>query len=207
MVVLLLWALLRSFVPDLAHQPDVARQSDQTAPQSAAFQPATPQPATPQPANCDHAVALLRLAAHTPESALPGAASARAEITAPLVISVPIKASVPPLPDTVLVSKGQSECLIRWQAVDVISAAGNYVELCCHQQSYLLRATMKQVEQRLPRTDFVRIHRCHIVNISAIARISALPGGNGTVSLQNGQVLPLSKGYKQSLRLHKFIPA
>jgi len=109
--------------------------------------------------------------------------------------------------ETVLVSKGQNECLIRWRAVDFISAAGNYVELFCDNETYLLRATMKQVEQRLPTADFVRIHRCHIVNISVIKRIETLPAGNGSVRLHCGQVLPISKAYKQRLRLHKFIAA
>jgi len=117
------------------------------------------------------------------------------------------KSPLPSAAETVLVSKGQSECLIRWHAVDFISAAGNYVELFCDKETYLLRATMKQVELRLPVADFVRIHRCHIVNISVIKRIETLPAGNGSVRLQCGQVLPISKGYKQLLRLHKFIAA
>ncbi|WP_164852381.1 LytR/AlgR family response regulator transcription factor [Rheinheimera riviphila] len=122
-------------------------------------------------------------------------------------VQLPDTPAQPAAEETVLVSKGQSECLIRWHAIDFISAAGNYVELFCNHETYLLRATMKQVELRLPATDFIRIHRCHIVNISVIQRIETLPAGNGSVRLQCGQVLPISKAYKQRLRLHKFIAA
>ncbi|SEB00959.1 LytR/AlgR family response regulator transcription factor [Alkalimonas amylolytica] len=108
---------------------------------------------------------------------------------------------------TVLVTKGQGECLIRWSSVDFISAAGNYVELSSNQETYLLRATMKQLEQRLPAGDFIRIHRCHIVNLAAIDRIATQPAGNGSVSLRGGTVLPLSKSYKPLLRTCKFTTA
>jgi DNA-binding LytR/AlgR family response regulator len=131
----------------------------------------------------------------------------KSAIQAATPIQLPETSPVPSAEETVLVSKGQNECLIRWRAVDFISTAGNYVELFCDNETYLLRATMKQVEQRLPTADFVRIHRCHIVNISVIKRIETLPAGNGSVSLHGGQVLPISKGYKQLLRLHKFVAA
>lgn len=107
--------------------------------------------------------------------------------------------------DSVLVMKGNGERLIKWDSVDFISAAGNYMELTCATEKYLLRASMKQLEQSLPVGCFIRIHRSYIVNISAIDRIIAQPAGNGAVALRNAHVLPLSKGYKQALNAYKFV--
>lgn len=107
--------------------------------------------------------------------------------------------------DSVLVMKGNGERLIKWDSVDFISAAGNYMELTCAAEKYLLRVSMKQLEQVLPRGCFIRIHRSHIVNIAAIDRIIAQPAGNGAVALRNAHVLPLSKGYKQALNTYKFV--
>jgi DNA-binding LytR/AlgR family response regulator len=107
--------------------------------------------------------------------------------------------------DSVLVMKGNGERLIKWDSVDFISAAGNYMELTCAAEKYLLRVSMKQLEQALPVGCFIRIHRSYIVNIAAIDRIIAQPAGNGAVALRNAHVLPLSKGYKQALSAYKFV--
>lgn len=107
--------------------------------------------------------------------------------------------------DSILVMKGNGERLIKWDSVDFISAAGNYMELTCGAEKYLLRVSMKQLEQSLPAGCFIRIHRSHIVNIAAIDRIIAQPAGNGTVALRNAHLLPLSKGYKQALNAYKFV--
>jgi len=121
----------------------------------------------------------------------------------PASVSANKQPCLPSVEHTVLVTKGQGECLIQWSQVDCISAAGNYVELMVKQETYLLRATMKQIEQRLPATDFIRIHRCHIINLQAIAQIIGLPAGNATVNLRCGRVLPLSKSYKSQLKTYK----
>lgn len=107
--------------------------------------------------------------------------------------------------DSILVMKGNGERLIKWDSVDFISAAGNYMELTCGAEKYLLRVSMKQLEQSLPAGCFIRIHRSHIVNIAAIDRIIAQPAGNGAVALRNAHLLPLSKGYKQALNAYKFV--
>lgn len=117
--------------------------------------------------------------------------------------------STDPLParqtDRVLVMKGTGERLIEWGSVDYISAAGNYMELTCGNEKYLLRVSMKQLEQSLPIGCFIRIHRSHIINIAAIDRIIVQPAGNGVVALRNAHMLPLSKGYKQALNVYKFV--
>lgn len=109
-----------------------------------------------------------------------------------------------PKSQNVLVIKGNGERLIRWDSVEVICAAGNYIELYCADEKYLLRASMKQLEQDLPTGCFVRIHRSYIVNIAAIDRIITQAAGNGVVVLRNAQQLPLSKSYKQALKAYKF---
>jgi hypothetical protein len=107
---------------------------------------------------------------------------------------------------SVLVMKGNGERLISWDSVDFICAAGNYMELTCASEKFLLRVSMKQLEQDLPSGCFIRIHRSYIVNIAAIDRIIAQPAGNGTIALRNQHVLPLSKRYKQALNVYKFVP-
>jgi len=102
-------------------------------------------------------------------------------------------------PDSILVSKGSDECLIPVNRIECVSAAGNYVEIHARGQLYLLRATMKQVDEMLPPTQFVRVHRSHIANRDEIERIKTLRSGNGTVHLRSGKVLSMSKKYRAEL--------
>ena len=106
-------------------------------------------------------------------------------------------------PETLLVSKGADECLVKVERVQHLSAAGNYVEVHADGQLYIIRATMKQVEALLPPSQFVRIHRSHIVNIHEIARITAQRSGSGTVHLRDGAALNLSKRYRTELNKYR----
>jgi DNA-binding LytR/AlgR family response regulator len=99
-----------------------------------------------------------------------------------------------------LVSKGSNVALIRIDQIQCISAAGNYVEIFCNNQLYLMRATMKQIEDLLPREQFLRTHRSHIININEIDRIKSQPSGNGAVQLRCGKMLSISKKYKNQLQ-------
>lgn len=110
----------------------------------------------------------------------------------------------PEPPATLLVSKGADQCLIQISRIECVSAAGNYVEIIERGQRYLMRTTLKQVEDLLPAGDFIRIHRSHLVRQDEIERIKSQPSGNGTVQLRGGHVLPMSKKHKQAL--HRYRP-
>ncbi len=62
--------------------------------------------------------------------------------------------AVPEPPATLLVSKGADQCLIQIGRIECVSAAGNYVEIVERGQRYLMRATLKQVEDLLPAHGF-----------------------------------------------------
>jgi DNA-binding LytR/AlgR family response regulator len=111
--------------------------------------------------------------------------------------------AAPEPPATLLVSKGADQCLIQIGRIECVSAAGNYVEIVERGHRYLMRATLKQVEDLLPATDFIRIHRCHLVRRDEIERIRSQPSGNGTVQLRGGQLLPMSKKHKQALQRYR----
>ena len=112
-------------------------------------------------------------------------------------------ASAPQEPATLLVYKGADQCLIQVGRIESVSAAGNYVEIVERGQCYLMRATLKQVEDLLPATDFIRIHRSHLVRRDEIERIKSLPSGNGIVHLRGGQALPMSKKHKQAIQRYR----
>lgn len=103
-------------------------------------------------------------------------------------------------PDTLLVSKGADQCLIRIDDIQHLSAAGNYVEICANGQRYLLRATFGEIEASLPPGHFARIHRSHIVRIREIERVRVGRSGSGRVHLRGGTALAISRGYRARLK-------
>jgi len=97
------------------------------------------------------------------------------------------------------VSKGADQCLIRLSDIQHASAAGNYIELWARNQRYLIRSTMGKLEALLASSDYVRIHRSHLVRVDQIERIRTHRSSNGTVHLRSGHTLPLSKGCRSEL--------
>ena len=103
-------------------------------------------------------------------------------------------------PATLLVSKGADQCLIRVDDIHYLSASGNYIDICAANQRYLMRATLGDLEMRLPQAHFVRIHRSHMVRVREIERIRVERSGSGTVLLRGGAALPISRTYRARLK-------
>jgi hypothetical protein len=103
-------------------------------------------------------------------------------------------------PGTLLVSKGRDTCPVPVERIQCISAAGNYVEILSDNRNYLLRSTMKKVQELLPPSHFIRVHRSHIVNLNEIDRIRSRRSGNGTVVLRCGKTVSISKHYRSRLQ-------
>ena len=59
---------------------------------------------------------------------------------------------------------------------------------------------MNAVEAKLVPDMFVRIHRCHIVNIEQVRELQPWFNGEYVVFLKNGTRLTLSRGYRESCR-------
>jgi two-component system LytT family response regulator len=85
---------------------------------------------------------------------------------------------------------------IRW-----IDAAGDY--LCIHtaSENFVIRATMREMEQRLDPRRFQRIHRSTIVNLACVRELRSHLNGEYFVTLESGQTLKLSRSYKDKVPL------
>ena len=77
-----------------------------------------------------------------------------------------------------------------------IGAEENYVRICTGNESHLLRETMASIEQRLDPKQFLRVHRSAIVNLRYVKELQSKRRGESVVRLENGQRIPLSRGYR-----------
>lgn len=85
---------------------------------------------------------------------------------------------------------------IRW-----IDAAGDY--MCIHTpgETLVVRATLREMEQRLDPQQFARIHRSTLVNISQVRALRPHLNGEYFLDLEGGHTLKLSRSYKDKLAL------
>lgn len=85
---------------------------------------------------------------------------------------------------------------IRW-----IDAAGDYMCIHTDEDTLVLRATMREMEQQLDPRRFPRIHRSTIVNAGRVTETRAHSNGKSYLKLDCGQELKLSRSYRNCLSL------
>jgi two-component system, LytTR family, response regulator len=82
-----------------------------------------------------------------------------------------------------------------------VRADGELLHIFTHTgDRHTITHRLKDLETRLDPSQFVRVSRSAIVNIDAIRRVSAMPGGTYTVTLANTQTLPVSRTRARHLR-------
>ncbi len=109
------------------------------------------------------------------------------------------KLSQPQTTGSFSVKQADKIFFISFAEIDWIESAGNYVLLHCGEKSYMLRSTMKSVEEKLANAQFVRVHRTSIVNTKKIKAIQTTRRGGGFVNLSSGHSVQLSRHYRNNL--------
>src|SRR5262249_8026217 len=83
---------------------------------------------------------------------------------------------------------------LDFDEIDWVGAAANYVKLNVGKQSYLLRDGISHISEKLDPSQFVRIHRSTIVNVSKIKELQPVNSGEYIVVLKDGKELSCSRG-------------
>jgi two-component system LytT family response regulator len=86
-------------------------------------------------------------------------------------------------------------------AIDWIDAAGDY--MCVHvaNQTHVLRATMKELEEMLDPEVFQRVHRSTIVNLARVRSLRPHLNGECFLKLESGQEVKLSRSFRDKVEL------
>ena len=104
-------------------------------------------------------------------------------------------ASVTPM-DRVSVRTGDTLKIIPCTDLLYLKAEGDYVNLVTGEGRWLKEQTLKSFQESLPGTQFVRVHRSYLVNVTAISRIERY-GEQHLILLKNGEHIQISTaGYK-----------
>jgi two-component system, LytTR family, response regulator len=105
------------------------------------------------------------------------------------------------LADRLLVHDAGRIRILRHSDLDWVESAGNYVRLHMGGEAFLYRQTMAHLESSLNPAQFVRIHRCHMVNVDRIQELQPMFKGAYTAVLRDGTRLAVSPPYRRRLSL------
>jgi two-component system LytT family response regulator len=88
---------------------------------------------------------------------------------------------------------------IKVEDIDWIESSGNYVNVHVSADTYLLRETLSALEEKLDPDQFVRLHRCTMVNVDRIRELSAWTRGEQIAMLNDGTQLAIGRAYRSRL--------
>ena len=95
---------------------------------------------------------------------------------------------------------GDRVLYLKAAEIDWIEAADDLVKIHAGRHVYEHRATLAQLEQRLPPGRFLRIHRSTIVNVERIREFQPWFQGDWVLVLADGTRLQSGKSYRQRIR-------
>jgi two-component system, LytTR family, response regulator len=102
-------------------------------------------------------------------------------------------------PEVIPIRLGRETVRLPVGSIDWVDAAGDYMCVHAEGRTHVVRATMKQFEERLDPADFQRIHRSTIVNLRRIRKLRPHTNGEYFLTLEGGHELKLSRSYRDRL--------
>ena len=102
-------------------------------------------------------------------------------------------------PERLAIRDGSETNCIDIEAIDWVDAAGDYMCVHANGETYVLRGTMKRLEELLDPSLFVRVHRSAIVNRRRVTSMRAHRNGEYFLQLGDHKELKLSRKYKANL--------
>lgn len=106
----------------------------------------------------------------------------------------------PRFPRRLAIQDGRKTNCVDVDAIDWVDAAGDY--MCVHAggETYVLRGTMKRLEELLDPEVFVRVHRSAIVNRNRVRAMRPHRNGEYFLKLSCDHELKLSRKYKTNVQ-------
>ena len=99
--------------------------------------------------------------------------------------------------DRIIVKQGTQVKILGLDQISRLEAYDDYVKIRVEDQTYLKKSTLAHFEKLLPDSQFVRVHRSHIIHLKYLNGFD----GHDFCLLKNGEKVPLSKSGYQRLKL------
>lgn len=103
--------------------------------------------------------------------------------------------------DKIMVKENGKIFFLDVTEISWIESAGNYIKIKTPDNHYMVRETMKNIQDKLDPKRFFRIHRSTIINIKKVKVIEPWFHGDYQVTLLDGTQLNMSRNYKNLLEV------
>ena len=98
--------------------------------------------------------------------------------------------------DKIVVKNGSKIQIIPLSTIEYIEAQDDYVSIHCKEGKFLKQMTMKSLEQTLPTSEFIRIHRSYFLRVDQLKKIEAYTKDSYMATTHQREQLPMSRsGY------------
>ncbi|AWI26137.1 LytR/AlgR family response regulator transcription factor [Flavobacterium pallidum] len=104
-------------------------------------------------------------------------------------------------PDHIMIKDAKRVFFLPITEISYFEAAGDYVKVVCDRNSHLINDSLSHLENKFA-SDFIRIHRSHLVNRDCIKEFIPYFNGEYQVVMQNGDQLKMSRNYKDNLKAY-----
>jgi two-component system LytT family response regulator len=99
-----------------------------------------------------------------------------------------------------VVKAGSDLHFLKKHEIVWIEAQGDFVRVQTTGPSRLVRETLRDIELKLDANEFLRIHRCYVVNIAHVRQVTPALYGDYTVVMSDGSKLRLSRKNRGKLK-------
>jgi two-component system, LytTR family, response regulator len=103
-------------------------------------------------------------------------------------------------PSRIFVRDGSKIVPILLAALERVEGADDYVTLCTTQKNYLVSLRLSNLEERLPKENFLRVHRSHLINVEYITSIQSYDSARVEVTMKSGARIVASRTGSRRLR-------
>ncbi|PHR97758.1 MAG: DNA-binding response regulator [Leeuwenhoekiella sp.] len=124
-------------------------------------------------------------------------ASQETNSVAPLAESLMLNRTT--YPERILVQHNKKLIAIELDTIYWIEAYGDYSKLHTESDNFLSNYGISILDEKLDPKHFIRVHRSSMINIKKVKEIHKY-GKSYDVTLQNGTVVHVSRGYKDNLK-------
>lgn len=102
-------------------------------------------------------------------------------------------------PEKILVQHNQKLVTLSVKEIIRIEAYGDYSKIISSDKTYVSNYGISQLEEKLNSNQFIRVHRSSIINIDKIKELTKY-GKSYDVSMQNGDIVRVSRGYMDAIK-------
>ena len=107
--------------------------------------------------------------------------------------------AAPQLVRRLVVPTASGEMVLDVDEIDWIQADDYYAAVHARSKRHLIRESLASLEERLDPARFVRVHRSAIVSMDRVRELRTGAGGEATVVLRDGTVVPVSRRRREAV--------